>query len=148
MAAEADLYVVVSVAGESLGLRASAVLKVIEVGAVARLPRLPGPVVGVTPYRGRIVTVVDLALLLDRDRPVADQGGERRIVVLDSGSRNVGVLVERVEVISTMSRVEAHRGREHALIAAQAICGERAVGLIDPERLSKRIAGLCDPASA
>ncbi|MBN2360289.1 MAG: chemotaxis protein CheW, partial [Deltaproteobacteria bacterium] len=57
MATGADLFIVVSAAGQLFGFRAREVLKVIEVGAIARVPRLPQAVVGITPYRGRIVTV-------------------------------------------------------------------------------------------
>ncbi|MFH1811995.1 MAG: chemotaxis protein CheW [Pseudomonadota bacterium] len=148
MASEADLYVVVSVAGESLGLRTRAVLKVIEVGALARLPRLPDPVLGVTPYRGRIITLVDLAAVLGRGSHKAATASQRA-VLMDLGNRNVGLRVEGVETIAVMDHVEPRRqGGDDELVVSVALCGERTVGLIDEGRLAKKIAGLCDPARA
>jgi chemotaxis signal transduction protein len=143
MATGADLFIVVSAAGQLFGFRAREVLKVIEVGAVARVPRLPRAVVGITPYRGRIVTVVDLAMLLGCGAGTGDGHAGRRIVLLDTGSRNVGVLVDRVEVISTMDLVEPRRGvADDEIVREVATCGERTVGLIDGGRLARQIAGL------
>jgi chemotaxis signal transduction protein len=148
MASEADLYVVVSVAGEHLGLRTRAVLKVIEVGALARLPRLPAPVLGVTPYRGRIVTVIDLAAVLGHADGQPGQAGQRA-VLMDLGNRNIGLRVEGVETIAAMDRVEPRRqGNDGELVVSLGSCGARTVGLIDEGRLAKRIAGLCEPARA
>ena len=143
MATRADLFIVVSAAGQLFGFRAREVLKVIEVGAIARVPRLPTAVVGITPYRGRIVTVVDLAMLLGCGAGAGDGHAGRRIVLLDTGSRNVGVLVDRVEVISTMDLVEPRRGvADDEIVREVATCGDRTVGLIDGGRLARQIAGL------
>jgi len=144
MATGADLFIVVSAAGQLFGFRAREVLKVIEVGAVARVPRLPQAVVGITPYRGRIVTVVDLAVLLGCGAGAVDGNAGRRIVLLDTGSRNVGVLVDRVEVISAMDLIEPRRGvADEEIVREVATCGERTAGLIDGGRLARQIAGLC-----
>jgi chemotaxis signal transduction protein len=144
MASKAELFLVVMVAGQSLGVRAREVLKVIEVGPIARIPRLPRAVVGITPYRGRIVTVVDLAVMIGRDGRAAEgAGAARRIVLLDSGSRNVGLLVDGVEVIATVDLVEPRRGiADDEVVVEVAACGERTVGLIDSGRLAKMITGL------
>jgi chemotaxis signal transduction protein len=148
MATSSDLYLVVSVAEQHLGLKAREVLKVIEVGAIARIPRLPTAVVGITPYRGRIITVVDLAVLIGQGISGTD-GAARRIILLDSGSRNVGLLVDGVEVISTVDMSEPRRGiSDDEVVVEVAVSGERAVGLIDGRRLTHRIAGLGGPAEA
>jgi len=149
MATSTDPFVVVSVAEQHLGLRAREVLKVIEVGVIAEIPRLPQAVIGITPYRGRIITVVDLAVLIGQGSSGAEGGAGRRVVLLDSGTRNVGLLVEGVEVISTVDLAEPRRGiSEEEIVVEVAVCGERTVGLIDGKRLTRQIAGLTRPAEA
>lgn len=144
MATEAELFIVVLVAGQHLGLSARQVLKVIEVGPIARLARLPRAVVGITPYRGRIITVLDLAVIIGQEREQAAEQAGQRIVILDSGSRNVGLLVDSVEVISTVELAEQRRGvSEDDVVVEMAVHGDHAMGLIDGQRLSKLIAGLC-----
>ena len=139
----------VSLAETQLALRAREVLKVIEVGSIARMPRLPRAVVGITPYRGRIVTVIDPAVLLGQAPAPAQGSSERRVVLLDSSGRNVGLLVERVEVISAMDVIEPKRGiSDDAFVVEVAACGPRTVGVIDGGRLARRIAAVCSPARA
>jgi purine-binding chemotaxis protein CheW len=139
------VYIVVVVADRQLALKAHEVFKVIEVGAIARLPRLPRGVVGITPYRGRIITVIDPAILLGQQTQVLDAGPNRRIVLLDSAGRNIGLLVERVEVISNMDAVEPKRNvAEDAFVTEIASHGSRTLGVIDGAKLVRRIAGLGD----
>jgi chemotaxis signal transduction protein len=103
-------------------------------------------VLGVTPYRGRIVTVVDLAAVLGHGGGAPGHTGQRA-VLMDLGNRNIGLRVEGVETIAAMERVEPRRqGRDDDLVVSVGSCGARTVGLIDEGRLAKRIAGLCDPA--
>ncbi|MBN2358595.1 MAG: chemotaxis protein CheW, partial [Deltaproteobacteria bacterium] len=99
--------------------------------------------------RGRIVTVVDLAMLLSCGVGAGDGRAGRRIVLLDTGSRNVGVLVDGVEVISTLDLVEPRRGvADDEIVREVATCGERTAGLIDGGRLARQISGLCRTVTA
>jgi purine-binding chemotaxis protein CheW len=69
---------------------------VAEVGrtpSVTRVPGTPGWVSGVTNWRGRILGVLDLRLLLG----VSAEGDDGRLVVLARGGVAVGVVAERVD---------------------------------------------------
>lgn len=147
---EAERYVIVATRGEHFGLRAQGVLKVIELGPLTRVPRMPEAIAGVTSYRGRVITVVDVARLIGQEpKPVgSDLEVEPgwRVVLLDSGQRNLGLRVDAVVKIATMDQVEPRREvSDEDLVMSVASSGEMTVGLIDPERLATQIAGLCDP---
>jgi len=145
MAIEDERYVVVFAAGEYFGLRAPGVLKVIEPGPLARVPRIPPEISGVTAYRGRVITVVDLALLLGQKQGIPVHTA-RRVVLMDSRQRNLGLLVASVAKIATTDQIDPRRDmRDDDLVMSVASCGEMTVGLIDSERLAKKIAGLCEP---
>ena len=72
---------------------------VAEVGRLPGLTRVPGTppwVAGVCNWRGRILGVLDLRLLLDVT-PDDGSAGDRRLVVLSRQGISAGVLAERVE---------------------------------------------------
>lgn len=130
-------------AGRALGICAGAVRKVIEVGWLARIPLLPREVVGITPYRGRMVTVIDLAVLLGREG-VVGIGEERRIVVLDGGGRNLGILVERIEEVVVLSpEARATTGGKGRAITQRASWRTEDVEILDGEVLVEQISELC-----
>jgi len=71
-------------------------------GVLTRVPGVPGWVAGVTNWRGRVLAVLDLAVLL-RGQPCRPERRSRLIVVQagPGGSIRVGVLVDQV-VASTV----------------------------------------------
>lgn len=146
------LSLIFHIGGEEYLIEATHVLKVVEVSRLNRLPRLPPTVLGITQHRGRVVTVFDLGALL-YERPAVDPRALRsdtaRIILLDRGQRNNGLLVEAIDEITSVSltssrngpvpalRVVQHRGRAlHALQAGPLMrailnvgpSGDRAVG--------------------
>lgn len=98
---ERALCVLFRSAGERYAIKAEDVLKVIGQVRLCRLPRLPRAVLGITHLRGRIVTVFDASVLLlgGPTRPATDQA---RVLVLDRGARNLGLMVDAVDEISTL----------------------------------------------
>src|ERR1700684_2070882 len=68
----------------------------------ARVPRAPATVKGVINLRGRVVTVVELQALLGLSAPA---GSTERIVLLDRGRRDLGLLVSEVESIEPIEKV-------------------------------------------
>lgn len=80
------------------GRFAVALDEVAEVGKVppvTRVPGAPGWVAGVVNWRGRILAVVDLGLLLGAEGEI--RGPAARLVVLATDVASVGVLVNGVE---------------------------------------------------
>jgi purine-binding chemotaxis protein CheW len=89
----------------------SAVQEIVRVPAIAKIPQSPDFVEGVINLRGRVITVVDLRKRLNQ--AVAgertDWDRKSRILVIETGGRQVGVIVDEVaEVLKLQAdRVEA-----------------------------------------
>ncbi len=112
-----------------------------------RVPRAPAVVCGVMNLRGRVVTVIDLTGLLVRRE--ADEGDaltgrhchtkNARILLIDRGRRDLGLLVTDVEGIDELIPAEAepdaaapHRLTPSA-VAGAAKLRDAAVCLLDPD---------------
>ncbi|MGB4893390.1 MAG: chemotaxis protein CheW, partial [Nitrospira sp.] len=101
---------VLTLGGELFAIDLRHVSEVFEVEAVTVVPSMPGLLTGVTNLRGTVITLVDLrgSLGLPVTGTVLPFA-----VVIRHGSRQVGVLVDHVPEIHTVSR-------EHLLPAMQA----------------------------
>jgi purine-binding chemotaxis protein CheW len=111
----------------------------------SRVPRAPEAVRGVMNLRGRVVTVVELkSLLALQDSGVASQ----KIVMLDRGRRDLGLLVTEVDGIETIERVSqppAATGKPLASVKGVARLKGLAVTVLDPEGLDGQVAALFGP---
>ena len=138
-----ELVLVFDLAGELHGLSAAGVVRVVEMGPLSRLPRLPAPVRGITHHRGRVVTVVDLALLVDpKAQPTPPHTG--RLILLDKGGGTVGLLTGPVaEIMSLDVSQGSPPVREGTLVARVHLHQGRALNLLDPDLLFTRIGKLC-----
>jgi purine-binding chemotaxis protein CheW len=91
--------VVFDLANEHYGVNISAVESIIKMQAITAVPRAPSFVEGVTNLRGSVVPVIDL-----RQRfglPAGEETKETRIVVVEMGGTTVGMVVDGVsEVLS------------------------------------------------
>ncbi|MBA5863610.1 MAG: hypothetical protein GDA65_13015 [Nitrospira sp. CR1.1] len=101
---------VLTLGGELFAINLHHVSEVFEVESVTAVPSMPSYLTGVTNLRGTVITLVDLRGSLGlsvttRPLPIA--------VVIRHGARQVGVLVDHVPEIHTVSR-------EHLLPAMQA----------------------------
>lgn len=88
--------VVFRVGSERYALPLAAVRAVVLPGPVSRAPRAPPAVRGIMNLRGRVVTVVDLECLLRGGTPAESPG---KVLLLDRGRRDLGLLVTEVEGI-------------------------------------------------
>ena len=83
-------------------LDASGVQEVIRIGSVTRVRQAPDEVVGVMNLRGKIVTLLDLGLILGFGKSVATH--ESRVFIVEDRGEFLGILVDRVsEVIEVDS---------------------------------------------
>ena len=80
--------------GTSYGVPISEVREIIRPLDVTRVPRTPSILRGVMNLRGKIVPVLDLREILGMERVEATD--ESRIIVLERGAAEVGVVVDRV----------------------------------------------------
>ena len=94
--------VVFDLASEAYGVDIGAVREIIRMQDITKVPRTPEFVEGVINLRGKVIPVVDL-----RKRfmlPVAEQNDDNRIVVVDIGGQDIGVVVDAVtEVLRILS---------------------------------------------
>lgn len=95
---DGDLQLVTCfVGGEEYGLEISRVREIMRVGRITEIPKAPAHVRGVINLRGRIVAILDLRKRLGL--PEAEVTGLARIIVVESGLRLLGLLVDRVSQV-------------------------------------------------
>lgn len=92
-------------AGRAYACDVSAVREVVPLGRVTRIPGAPAAILGLINIRGSIVTVVNAAALLhpaDAARPLS------MVLVVDAGSRGVGLAAERVADVRALREDEGY----------------------------------------
>lgn len=98
------------IGAELFGVPIAMVQEIVRVPAITRIPQAPEFVEGVINLRGRVITVVDMRKRLNQacQREQAIWARKSRILVIESGGRLVGVIVDEVaEVLKLASdRVE------------------------------------------
>ena len=89
-------------------LDASRVQEVLRVGSVTPVRHAPDQVAGVINLRGKIVTLLDLGMILGFGKSVVTR--ESRVFIVEDRLEFIGVLVDRVADV-----VEVELGRKEAL---------------------------------
>ena len=128
--------------GERYALPLSAVRRVTEVSAIARVPRAPPALLGVMNQQGRVACVLDLGPLVGlKARPARPEG---RVVMLQRPRGDVGLYVAEVAGIELLpSELEALPSPIGAACAKVDLL-EGPVKLIDPELLQRAIDNLVE----
>ena len=128
--------------GERYALPLSAVRRVTEVSAIARVPRAPPALLGVMNQQGRVACVVDLGPLVGmKPRPARPEG---RVVILQRPRGDVGLYVAEVAGIEPLpAELEPLSSPVGAACATVAL-PEGPVKLIDPELLQRAIDNLVE----
>jgi chemotaxis signal transduction protein len=85
--------IVFETAGSALALNAAIVEEVLEAPVPMPLPLLPRHLLGLSPWRGRALCVVDLAALLDL---AASGPPAERAIVLAAGAFDAALLCDRI----------------------------------------------------
>ncbi len=83
-----------SLGSAAFGLDTAQVQEVVRVGNITQVHHAPGYVLGVMNLRGRIATVIDLAVKLGLDS--SEVGADSRIFIVDWQGEQIGLLVDRV----------------------------------------------------
>ncbi len=104
----------------------------------ARVPRSGGAVRGVMNLRGRVVAVVDLAVLVGLP-PQPLHGGHGQVLILDREKRALGLLIGAVVGVEPLSLAEE---AGEGLVAGVATSRTGAVTLLRPEPLAAAAAAL------
>lgn len=86
--------VVFDLGSESYGVDIGSVREIIRMQEITQLPRMPEYVEGVINLRGKVTPVVDLRKRFRLDN--SEYTKETRIVVVDVGNQDIGVIVDAV----------------------------------------------------
>lgn len=133
-------HVIIRVEKERYGLPLPAVKEVVvPPERFTRVPRAPAAVAGVMNLRGRVVTVVELRQLLGLPDGPTPPG---RVVLLDRGRRDLGLLVTDVDGIEAVERVMTAPGKAVPAVRGVARLRGLAVTVLDPEGLDSAVVGL------
>lgn len=136
-------HVIFRVEKERYALPLSAVREVVVPPEVwSRVPRAPPQVRGVINLRGRVVTVVELARLIGLAEPVT---AAQKIVLLDRGRRDLGLLVTEVDGIEAIEKVGPAPGQQTGAVRGVARLKGLAVTVLDPEGVDTAVAALFNP---
>jgi len=133
-------HVIFRVEKERYALPLASVREVVVLpGTISRVPRAPAAVRGVINLRGRVVTIVELKVLLG-----LPEGGStsQKVVLLDRGRRDLGLLVTDVDGIESIEKVSPAPGQQVAAVRGVARLKGLAVTLLDPEGVDSAVAAL------
>ena len=97
---------VFTLSGERFGIETDHVLEVVSLQELIPVPCTPTFVIGVTHYRGRILTVLDLQQLLNQSGKDKDVAEGRRVIPVEAGGMTFGIVADTV--VGTLS-VPAHK---------------------------------------
>ena len=133
-------HVIFQVENERYGLPLEAVREVFSPPtAFSRVPAAPAPIRGVINLRGRVVTVVDLGMLLGLP---AGTSKREKIVLLEHGRRDLGLLVTEVEGIESLEKISDAPGRTTPAIRGLARLRRSAITILDSEGINGVVTGL------
>lgn len=131
--------VVFDLATEAYGVDISAVREIIRLQDITRVPRAPTFVEGVINLRGKVIPVIDLRRRFSL--PVSEENTENRIVVVDIGGQDIGVIVDAVNEVLRISSDSVEppsaviTGAESDYLLGIAKLEDRLIILLDLERV-------------
>ena len=122
MATLEDVQIVNFTIGDvNYGVPVEQVREVRDVQAVTPVPGAPSYVEGVTNLRGQIITVMDLRKRLNLEET---EGGGQKIIVIEMSKTAVGVVVDSVTEVSTLSGADVEKhAAHHNVISIRRCCG-------------------------
>ncbi|MGI5861697.1 MAG: chemotaxis protein CheW [Myxococcales bacterium] len=138
-------HVVFRIGSERYGLPLASVREVVEPAPMSRVPCAPEPVLGIMNLRGRVVTVASLGALMGIEPapPVGEAAPPGKVVILDRGRRDLGLLVGEVEGVHTIGDIAAAPGE--VFPAVRGVGRPQAGGavtVLEPEGLDRQIVAL------
>jgi purine-binding chemotaxis protein CheW len=134
-----SLYVLFKVAGADYALRAVDVLHMESFEGATRVPGAPSHVAGLVQTRRRVVPVVDLRVRFGL--PATEPALDRRVVVVQSRERTVGLLTDSAREIASIAD-DAFRPppdlvvqQSAGYVTSVAQAGSRLVMLLDVQKV-------------
>lgn len=131
------LFLIATIAGQPVAIRASMVDSVVDLGAVAPVPLAPAHVAGLAALRSKVLTVICCECALGLPQTQRDGG---RAVVVNIDGHHYGLLVGSIEDARVIDeeprpiRARLEAGWAAVTLGMLDFDGESLL-LIDPERL-------------
>lgn len=131
------LYLIATIAGQPVAIRASIVDSVVDLGAIAPVPLAPPHVAGLAALRSKVLTVICCECSLGL---AARSGANKRAVVVNIDGHFYGLLVKSIEDARVIDgppqpiRARLEAGWARIAMGMLEYEGE-ALLLIDPERI-------------
>jgi purine-binding chemotaxis protein CheW len=104
----------------------------------ARVPKAPTCVRGIINLRGRVVTVVDALSLLRPNHGVVERP-TTKVVLLEQGRRELGLLVTEVDGIESIEKVGPAPPKAAEAVKGVARLGALAITLLELEALDQSV---------
>jgi len=141
-------YLGFRVASSSYALPVAIVREIVRSGQLTPVPRAPPGVLGISSFRGRVITVIDLGRRLGLASSVVQPAAgpvrvsRLRILMLDIGVETLGFLVDEVLMVYRLSARDIERATtvgsdvgNHVTGIARPAESEDVVLLLDPKAL-------------
>lgn len=133
-------HIIFHVENDAYALPLAAVREVVMPPTMwSKVPRAPAPVRGVMNLRGRVVTVVELQQLL---RGTDSSTPHHKIVLLDRGRRDLGLLVTEVDGIESIERILPVPGHTVPRVRGSARVNGLVLTVLDAEEIDRAVAAL------
>ena len=99
-----NLYLIATIAGQSVAIRAAAVHSVVDIDAIAPVPLAPAHIAGLATLRSQVLTVIccECALGLDQ-RPTA----KKRAVIVEVDGHHYALLVGTIDDVRAIEEAPA-----------------------------------------
>lgn len=141
------------VAGEFFGIEVKHLQEVYETTQITKIPCTPDVLLGLMNYRGAVLTIIDLSLLLDLRRSFSE--GERlktqskmerqcvasgKVLIVEHAGRKAGLLIQKLDHLLELSRdlvrpVSSFFQNKTQIVKWEAKIGDRPLLIIDPEEM-------------
>jgi purine-binding chemotaxis protein CheW len=137
--AEDEQFIAFRIGDEEYGVDILSVREIKGWSDVTKLPNMPEFVLGVLNLRGIILPVFDLRCRFGMGRTQPD--GRHVVIIVNSGDKLIGILVDQVAEILTLSAGDVRSVPEmrftidQAFLSGLATVDERMVALVDVEKL-------------
>jgi chemotaxis signal transduction protein len=127
------VYVRLRVASEAYAMAVEHVLEVTNLGQVGAVPRARPEILGVQNLRGRILPVIDLALLLGIPRTVPPS----HLLVAEAGGRQAGFAIDEVSGVGELEGPAEEA--ESDLLLGSMLGGDDLIGVLNVRRVFDRL---------
>lgn len=127
------VYVRLRVAAEAYAMAVEHVLEVTSLGHVDAVPRARPEMLGVQNLRGRILPVIDLALLLGISRTVPPS----HLLVAEAGGRQAGFAIDEVRGVDELAGPAEEA--ESDLLLGSTLGGDDLIGILNVPRVFDRL---------